>query len=440
MNKDITSELLKKFAENYEKNHLAKVVRHALQHSDIPQLAGIQESGSDLKNRFSIDIATLPVTNQKNSGRCWIFSGLNVLREKVAKSLNLENFEFSQNYTAFYDKLEKANFYLETVIELKEKPFDDRTLSFINQLAIQDGGQWDMLTANIEKYGLVPKDVMPETYASSHTHYLNTLLNRRLRKFAVDIRRLTQEIEIIQAKENALADVYGMLCSSFGIPPQSFAFEYVDKDNNYHIEKNLTPHSFYKKYVDIHFEDYVSLIDSPRQETPYYDHFTVKYLGSVIGKPVHYINVPMSVIKEAVIKQLKDGQVVWFGSDCSKFSDRKNGYWAPESFDFESLFGVDFDIDKTSSLYAAESAMNHAMVITGVNVNEEGKSTKWKIENSWGDEIANKGYFVGSDEWFDCYVYQVVVHKKYLDQQVLYALEKPTKELEPWDPMGALAK
>lgn len=437
MTKDITKQLLNKFASDYASNSLNKVARHALQNNDINSAADVMEASGALKNRFSIDIKTLPVANQKQSGRCWIFSGLNVLREITANKLNLEAFEFSQNYTAFYDKLEKANFYLETVIELRDKPWDDRTLFFVNQLAIQDGGQWDMLVANIEKYGLVPQDVMPETYASSHTHTLNTLLSRRLRKFSMDVRNVKEEA-IADLKEKALSDIYTMLCSSFGVPPQNFSFEYVDKDKKYYNIKDLTPQKFFKEYVNIDFNDYISLINSPRKETPFFETFTVKYLGSVVGKPVKYLNIPMADLKAAVIAQLKDQQVVWFGSDCGKFGDRKGGYWAPESFDFESLFNVDFSLTKEETLYSGESAMNHAMVITGVNLENE-VPTKWKIENSWGEDIANKGYFVGSDEWFNRYVYQAVVHKKYLSEEAKKAFLKKPKELEPWDPMGTLA-
>lgn len=438
MSKNITKALLQKFAKDYENDRLAKVARHALQNTDIPQAAGVQEATGNLKNRFSVDIPTLPVANQKQSGRCWIFSGLNVLREKTAKKCNLESFEFSQNYTAFYDKLEKANFYLESVIELRKNEWDERTLFFLNQMAIQDGGQWDMLTANIKKYGLVPQDVMPETYSSSHTHALNALLSRRLRKFTVAVRELKDENKILALKEETLRDVYSMLCSSFGVPPTEFTFEYVDKDKKYHAESGLTPQTFYEKYVGVNFDNYISLINSPREETPFYDTFTVKYLGSVVGHPVKYLNVPMEVFKQAVIDQLKDGEVVWFGSDCGKFGDRKGGTWAPEMFDYESLFGVDFSMSKTNALYSGESAMNHAMVITGVNL-ENGHSTKWKIENSWGEDIANKGYFVASDVWFDEYVYQAVVDRKYLSKEVAAAADKEPKKLEPWDPMGTLA-
>ncbi|MBR2802250.1 MAG: C1 family peptidase [Erysipelotrichaceae bacterium] len=438
MPKEITQNLLAQFDKEYAKDPVAKVARRALYGTDIADAAKVQEENAQLKNRFSIDIKTLPATNQMQSGRCWIFSGLNTLREPVAKELKLENFEFSQNYTAFYDKLEKANFFMEAVIELKDRPWDDRTLNWVLRFPVGDGGQWDMLTAVIEKYGLVPKDVMPETYASSHTRSLGSLMNTRLRKFAVDVRKAADKKEVNKLKETCLKEIYSMLCTCFGVPPQSFDFEYVDKDKKYHCDKGLTPKSFYEKYVHADFSSLASLINSPREETPFNEMFTVKFLGNVVGVPVSYLNVTIEEMKKAVIAQLKDGKVVWFGSDCGKFGDRKAGTWAPENYDYESLFGVNFEISKEDSLYACQSAMNHAMVITGVNLDGK-KATKWKIENSWGEDVANKGYFVASDEWFDRYVYQAVVEKKYLPKKIAAAMTKKKIELEPWDPMGTLA-
>ncbi|MCR5299981.1 MAG: C1 family peptidase [Erysipelotrichaceae bacterium] len=439
MSKEITDALLKKFAGEYENDPVQKAVRRALYRTKLNEAALVQENEGKVADRFSIDIKTLPVTNQRQSGRCWIFSALNTLREDTAKKLKLEKFEFSQNYVAFWDKLEKINFYMESVIELADKGWDDRTLDWINRWGVGDGGQWDMFTALVEKYGLVPKDAMPETASSNATRTINTLTNRRLRRFCADVKAAAGDKDDIEAlKEDCLNELYRMQCSCFGVPPKKFDFEYVDKDNKYHCVKDLTPKAFFKKYVDWDFTDYASLIHSPTEDKPYYKRYTVKYLGNVVGKKVKHLNLPLDEFKKAVIDQLKDGKVVWFGSDCSPFGDRQGGFWAPESFDFDSLFNIDFSITKEDALNSRESAMNHAMVITGVNL-DDGKPTKWKIENSWGDEIAHKGYFVASDEWFDRYVYQAVVNKKYLSNKAMKALNTKLIELEPWDPMGTLA-
>ena len=439
MSKEITDALLKKFSGEYENDPVQKAVRRALYRTKLNEAALVQENEGKVADRFSIDIKTLPVTNQRQSGRCWIFSALNTLREDTAKKLKLEKFEFSQNYVAFWDKLEKINFYMESVIELADKGWDDRTLDWINRWGVSDGGQWDMFTALVEKYGLVPKDAMPETASSNATRTINTLTNRRLRRFCADVKAAAGDKDDIEAlKEDCLNELYRMQCSCFGVPPKKFDFEYVDKDNKYHCVKDLTPKAFFKKYVDWDFTDYASLIHSPTEDKPYYKRYTVKYLGNVVGKKVKHLNLPLDEFKKAVIDQLKDGKVVWFGSDCSPFGDRQGGFWAPESFDFDSLFNIDFSITKEDALNSRESAMNHAMVITGVNL-DDGKPTKWKIENSWGDEIAHKGYFVASDEWFDRYVYQAVVNKKYLSNKAMKALNTKLVELEPWDPMGTLA-
>lgn len=436
MSKNITKDLLKNFNTEYNSSKLNTAVRHALFNQDINDASKVMENGINLVDRFNIEIKTLPVTNQKHTGRCWIFSGLNTLREITAKNLSLANFEFSQNYTAFFDKLEKANFFMETVIELKDCSYDDRTLNFILANGVSDGGQWDMLTANIEKYGLVPKDVMVETFASSNTRTLNRIMNTRLRKFNSDIRKKNADID--KLKEQCQYDIYKMLCDCFGKPVDKFDFEYVDSKGKYHIDKNLTPKSFYDKYVGVDFTTMLSLINSPRKETPFYNRYTVKHLGSVVGKPVIHYNLPINELKELVIKQLKDKKVVWFGSDVADYGDRKKGLWANECYDYETMFDIDLSMSKEDRLYNCQSAMNHAMVITGVNL-VNGKPTKWKIENSWGDDIANKGYFSCSDEWFDRYVFQAVVDKKYLNEKQAKGLKSKIKELAPWDPMGTLA-
>lgn len=438
MNKDITLNLLSDFGAEYEKDKLAKVVRHAINSQDLQAAAKVVDETKLLEDRFSVDIKTMPVANQRQSGRCWIFAGLNVLREEVSKKLNLEKFELSQNYVAFYDKLEKINYFMESVIELKDKDFSDRTLSFILQNAIGDGGQWDMFVSIIKKYGVVPQDAMPETYQSEHTGTMNKYLNRRLRKFAVEIKKAESLEAVYELKNACLKELYSYLCSCFGVPPKSFDFEYVDSKKEYHYEKNLTAKEFYDKFVGVDLDEYVSIINAPTSDKPFHHMFTVKFLGNVVGKEVAYLNLPLEEFKEAVIKQLSAKEVVWFGSDCGNYGDRKGGYWDNQSFDVNDMFEIDFDITKEDGLNSGDGAMNHAMVLTGVNLVDE-KATKWKIENSWGEDIAHKGYFVASNAWFDRYVYQAVVNKKYLSKEAVELLGSKKIELEPWDPMGSLA-
>lgn len=434
----IETEKLEKLNEEYLNDRVNSIVRSALNKTSISDLSIIQERGEFVKNRFSIDIDTLPATNQKSSGRCWIFAGCNILREEIAQKYNLDNFEVSQNYVAFYDKLEKCNYFMKKVIELRHANKDDRTYSHILEKGIEDGGQWDMFVSIINKYGIVPKDSFEETYQSSNTKEVINLLNKYLRKFAFDIRKM-EEDEIKKLYENAIKDIYTILCNCFGIPPKTFTFEYVDKVKNYNIIKDITPLEFLNSYINIDLNDYISIINSPTQDKPFNKTYTVKHLGNVVeGKPVMYLNLEMNEFKKLVIEQLKNKELVWFGSDCGKCSIKTDGVWDDLSFREQELFGVDLNISKEAMLDMRHSAMNHAMVITGVNLDDD-IPTKWKIENSWGDKEANKGYYVASDSWFDKYVYQAVINKKYLTAKQIELLETKPIEIEPWDPMGTLA-
>lgn len=435
--KEIKKESLENIENEYKKDITNTIARRALVKSKISDLTKVNEQTEFTRNMFSINLKTLPVTNQKRSGRCWIFAGCNVIREKIAEKYNLKDFEISQNYIAFYDKLEKCNYLLESIISLKNSPKDDRTLDYLLSTGVQDGGQWDLFVNIVNKYGVVPKNAFPETFQSSNTNEIDGLLNKYIRKFAYDIRNNEENIEA--RKEKSIKEIYSILCSCFGIPPKTFTFEYVDKDKKYNIIKDLTPMKFYKEIVPINLDDYVSIINSPTDDKPFGKTYTVDYLGNVIeGNEVLYLNLEIERLKELAINQLKDGETVWFGSDCGKAGDREGGVWDDATFDIDTLFKINSQMSKGAMLDTRESAMNHAMVITGVNLDNE-TPTKWKIENSWGDEVANKGYYVATDSWFTKYVYQVVVNKKYLTQEEKESLKAEKMRLKPWDPMGTLA-
>lgn len=440
--KELTKDFLNEIEGEYLNNDLYTIARHALTNNSISSLAKVNEQTEFTRNRFSIELKTLKVTNQKASGRCWIFAGCNVLREIVAKKYNLKEFELSQNYIAFFDKLEKSNYLLESVIKLKNDQSEIRTLDTILQRGIEDGGQWDLFVNIVKKYGVVPKDAFPETYQSSNTREIDNLLNTYVRKFSYEIKNMENIDEINYKKSDVMKNIYKILCSSFGVPPKTFSFEYVSEDKEekkYNIIKNLTPHRFFEEFVGVNLDDYISIIHSPTIDKPFNETYTVRYLGNVIeGNNVKYLNLEMNRLKELVINQLKNSEPVWFGSDCLQSADRKAGVWDDLSFDIDKLFQINTFMPKEAMLDTWESAMNHAMVITGVNIEDE-KPTKWKIENSWGEDVANKGYYVATDSWFDKFVYQAVINKKYLSNQELKDLEKEPKKLEIWDPMGTLA-
>ena len=435
--KEIFIEDLNRIEKEYSKNIGYTIARRALNKTKISDLSIKSEQTEYTRNAFSIDLKTLPVTNQKRSGRCWIFAGCNVIREKIAQKYNLKDFELSQNYIAFYDKLEKCNYLLEKIISLKDREKDDRTLDYLLSTGIQDGGQWDLFVNVVNKYGLVPKSAFPETFQSSNTAEIDKLLNKYIRKFAYDIRNT--KVDIQAEKDEYIKNIYKILCSSFGVPPKEFSFEYVDKDKNYHIIKDLTPLKFYKEIVPINLNDYVSIINSPTEDKPFNKVYTVDFLGNVLeGNEIIYLNLEIERLKELAISQLKEGETVWFGSDCGKEADRENGIWDDKTFDIDTLFQINSEMSKGEMLDTRESAMNHAMVITGVNLDED-KPTKWKIENSWGDDVANKGYYTATDTWFSKFVYQIVVNKKYLTEKEQEILKEEKIRLKPWDPMGTLA-
>lgn len=438
--KSVAIEKIKKYNENYLKNEKNKIMQNVLFENEITQSVRVHDQVKYDQHKFTIDIPTMRCTNQKSSGRCWIFAALNVLRELVAKKCGIDDFELSQNYVAFFDKFEKINFLLEAILELKDVNYDDRTLSHLLSIGVQDGGQWDMFVSIIKKYGLAPKMAMEETFQSSNTRSMNYVINVTIRKFAAFVQKNAKDEKLIEEeKEKVLAKLYEFLCIGFGRPVEKFDFEYVDKEKKYHLDEDLTPKSFMEKYVGNILDDYVSVINAPTLDKPFNEMYTVKYLGNVIGgNEIRYLNLPIEEFKELCLKQLKDNEVVWFGSDCGKFGDRIEGVWDDKAFDYKTAFDLDLDVNKGDMLDYHISAMNHAMVITGVAFKGE-NVTKWKIENSWGTDRANAGYYLMSDSWFDRFVFQAVINKKYLSKEQLNLLKKDPIKLEPWDPMGTLA-
>ncbi|QEA31993.1 C1 family peptidase [Secundilactobacillus malefermentans] len=431
------------YHENYLARKDAKVIQRSVSHQGILATSADFASDVDMSPVFSIDLNTGKVANQKQSGRCWMFAALNTMRHHLADLFNLSNFELSQNYTNFWDKFEKANYFYENVLATADQPRTSRKVAFLMETPQQDGGQWDMLCAIIEKYGIAPKSVMPETYNSSKSSELNSVLNTKLRKDAITLRKLVSnnatDAEIAKTRQEMLADDYKILSYSLGEPVQKFDFEYRDDDKQFHADRGLTPKSFYDKYIGWNLDDYVSIINSPTDDKPYNKTYTVEMLGNVVGgRQVKHLNVTMDNFKDLAIKQLKDGQSVWFGCDVGKSSERQKGIMDVNYYKKDELLDVDLSMSKAERLDYGESLMTHAMVITGVDL-VEGKPTKWKVENSWGEKVGTKGYFVMSDAWMEEYCYQVVVNKKYLSEDLLKAQSENPALLAPWDPMGALA-
>ena len=429
----------------YEANPKFAAMENAISHNGL--LASLEKRSAAVENTpvFSLDLTKDKVSDQKASGRCWMFAALNTFRHKMIAGFQLEDFELSQAHTFFWDKYEKSNWFLEQVIATADQELTSRKVKFLLDTPQQDGGQWDMVVSLFEKYGVVPKSVYPESISSSNSRELNQILNKLLRQDAQILRELREKgaesSELQAKKEELLQEVFNFLAMNLGLPPRQFDFSYRDKDNHFHSESGLTPLTFYQKYVDLKLADYVSIINAPTADKPYGRSYTVEMLGNVVGsKPVRYLNVEMDRLKELAITQMKAGETVWFGSDVGQSSNRKAGVMAEGMHDFTASMDIRLTQDKAGRLDYSESLMTHAMVLTGVDLDENGKAKKWKVENSWGEKVGNKGYFVASDAWMDEYTYQIVVRKEFLTAAELAAYEAEPLVLSPWDPMGALAK
>jgi bleomycin hydrolase len=383
------------------------------------------------------------VTDQEHSGRCWLFAGLNLLRAGAAKKMGLKEFEFSQNYAMFWDKFERANYFLEAFIETADRDVDDRTVAFLLESVADDGGQWNMFVALVNKYGLVPKGFMPETQSSSSTGGMNSVLRTLLRQGARSVREAsaTQGTEAARAaKAEVLRAVYRVLCIHLGTPPERFDWQWMDKDRAFHRDGVLTPREFAAKYVDLPVSDFVCLVHDPRPSSPAGQTFTVQYLGNVLGAPpVIYLNVDVSFMKDIAARTLQGGEPVWFGCDVGKMMSSEYGIWDANLYNVSSLYDTVFTLGKADRLIYHETQMTHAMLFTGVDV-LDGVTRKWRVENSWGSDKGKDGFYTMNDSWFDEYVFEIAARRSDLPEELQRALDAAPIVLPAWDPMGALAR
>lgn len=434
---ELTLSEIEKFQQDYKRHQHLRVAERAVFNDGVQKVSYNPESVRQLNRTFSIEIPTDNVTDQKQSGRCWLFAALNVLRHQFAKKYNDKNLILSQNYLFFWDRIERANIFFDNILNTADKPIDDRTVQTYLSGPDTDGGQWAMAVSLIKKYGVVPDYAQAESFSANHTADFNRLLNNKLREDALILRQLAkndQKDEIETKREEFLNEVYRMAVVGFGEPVQKFDLEYRDDNKKYHLDQNLTPLAFFHQYFTDDLDDYVVLFNAPDHE---YDKlYALPFEDNVVGgTPVHFLNTSIQNLKDAAVEQLKHGETIWFGCDVGKQSDRQLGYLAEGLHQTDALFDIKTNLSKEKRLLTRASGSTHAMTFVGVDV-VDGKPRQWKVENSWGSKVGKNGYFVMGDKWFDEYLFKVVVKKQYLPEKLVKLWEGKATPVEPWDSMA----
>ena len=443
--------------ENWEESLLSDsknvLAQSAFAKNAITDIIGVSDVSTHVLNQYlfnvEVDVIGSPsfFNNQKSSGRCWIFASLNVLRAHVIRNYNLDpsKFQLSQSYIYFYDKLEKANFYLENIIDTADEKSDAYLVRYLNSAPVNDGGQWDMVVNLVTKYGVIPQELFPDSAQAQNSSRLNYIVTEKLREYGLILRKLIEDGKskesVAVIKKSMVKQVYNIIALSLGTPPKptdEFTWEFIDKSGKYQSFKT-TALDFYLKHVRFDAAKHFSIIHDPRND--YDTLYTVDRLNNISdGKPIEYVNKTLPDIKKIAIKMLQANEPIFFGSDVGKFSDSQSGILDVHSYDYNLGFGTDLNLTKAERLRVGSSQMTHAMVITGVHLNPSGVPLRWKIENSWGDSVGEKGYFLMTDAWFDEYVFQIVTNKAFVDKKTYEIWKSKDFTVLPFeDPMGALA-
>ena len=433
---DISAEMLAAISASYADNQYDKAISNALAGTSITTLATNADNAAMMDTHFSDRVKTVGITDQKSSGRCWLFTGLNVLRAKMIEKYDLPAMEFSQSYLFFYDQLEKANLFLQGVIDTRKLPFEDRKVDWLFSNPLSDGGQFTGVSNLITKYGLVPAEAMPETFQANNTSQMSNLISLKLREFGLEIRaaQKARPAELQEMKVRQLSEIYRILALCLGEPVKEFEWIRCDKSNNIVSRKTYTPMSFYQEFIGEDLENnYVMIMNDPTRE--YGKVYEIDYDRHVYdGHNWKYVNLPVERIKEMAIASIKDNVAMYFSCDVGKFLDKNKGTLDLANYDYASLMGVTFGMDKKQRVQTHASGSSHAMTLIAVDILDD-KPVKWMVENSWGPKSGYKGCLVMTDEWFNEYMFRLVVEKKYVPEDVLKMLDQDAIQLPAWDPM-----
>lgn len=430
----ITPQMLEELRQNYTNTPQERALRNALGGTSIDVLAVNQDNKANFDTNFSHKVESHGITDQQRSGRCWLFTGLNVLRAQMMKEHGLKEMEFSQSYSFFYDQLEKANLFLQLVIDTRKLPMDDKRVEWLFQHPLSDGGQFTGVSDIITKYGLVPKSVMPERFSANNTSRISNLIALKLKEYGLALRADTKasDAQLEKKKAEMLATVYQMLARTLGVPPTQFEWTAPDGTT-----ATYTPQEFYAKWLGNDLkQNYVMLMNDPTR--PYYKTYRIDYDRHMYdGADWTYVNLPVEEIKKVAIESIKDSTMMYFSCDVGKFRDNERGLLDPDNFDYGSLMGTEFNMDKADRIRTFSSASSHAMTLMAVDIDADGKPVKWMVENSWGPASGYKGHLIMTDKWFDEYMFRLVADKKYVPANVLDLLKGTPELLPPWDPMFA---
>lgn len=446
---ELTEENLKEIAGSYRNTAADKALRNALAGTSIATLAVNSENAAMIDTHFSDRVKTKGITDQKSSGRCWLFTGLNVLRARMIEEYDLPEFQLSQNYVFFYDQIEKANLFLQGIIDTRALPDDDRQVDWLFSNPLSDGGQFTGVSDLLTKYGVVPAEAMPETFCSNNTSQMAMLLKLKLREDGLRLRQAYAEAapkgkkaeeatvkKLESQKIEMLKDIYRILALCLGEPPAEFEWTRCNSKGEIVSVEKFTPKSFYTKYISEDLENgYIMVMNDPCRE--YGKVYEIEYDRHVYdGKNWLYVNLPVERIKEMAIASIRDNTAMYFSCDVGKFFSRSKGTLDLANFDYESLTGVKFGMDKRERVQTHASGSSHAMTLIAVDVDKTtGAPKKWMVENSWGASAGYKGCLIMTDEWFNEYMFRLVVAKKYVPQDILEMLNQTPVKLPSWDPM-----